>query len=518
LICICALATFRLRGSRGRIMWPTVKSALRRYYRIITGCALLTGIFLGIFQDVHNLALTKIHSFIWPESPVEQTCVETYFDAEIERPLGSYLIILTDLANDSDLTQSNLIDRSMRRLYGDDLGAAIQLERINCMIYSTTGNAGQRAASAKELASDIARRSGADVVLWGEVISRDELIALSMTHANMTLDGDYRVEESTLTTDFGADIGAMIAAKMLTLVETTHQDEGTYLVPRMRRVLDLTAPLMVNPPAQITPENQSRLYFAHAKALQYIGMQTNDVAKLEESVAAYQVVLQGSTQTVAPLDGAAIENNLGVVLSELGSHAEAVEAIKLLEQSKAAYQLALLERKREVVPLDWAMTQNNLGTVLWRLTKHASAEHRLMLLKEAVAAYRSSLLELKRAVAPLAWARTKNNLAGALVDLGRSTAGDAGLKLLEEANSAFQDALMETKREIVPFAWAQTHFNIGGVESAFFEKTGSAVHLEKAKKNVLAARQVYLDVGASQHVLMADEAIVYIDNLPAPNP
>ena len=437
---------------------------------------------MGIFQDVHNLALSKISSFIWPEGPAEQTCVETYFDAEIERPLGSYLIIVTDLANDPDLTQSNLTDRSMRRLYGDDLGAAIQLERINCMIYSTTGNAGQRAAAAEELASDIARRSGADVVLWGEVISRDELIALSMTHANMTLDGDYRVEKSTLTTDFGADMGAMIAAKMLTLVETTHRDEGNYLEPRMRRVLDLTAPLMVNPPAEIRLEDKSRLYFAHAKALQYIGMQANDVAKLEESVAAYQVVLHGLTRTDAPLDWAAIENNLGVALSELGNRAEGAQAIKLLEQSKAAYQLALLERKREVVPLDWAMTQNNLGTVLFRLTKYASAGHRLALLKEAIAAYRSSLLELRREAAPLAWASVKNNLASALVDLGRSTDGDAGLELLEEASSAFQEALMETKREIVPLAWAQTHFNIGGVESAFLKKLALRCILKGRKK------------------------------------
>ena len=55
------------------------------------------------------------------------------------------------------------------------------------------------------------------------------------------------------------------------------------------------------------------------------------------------------------------QNNLGNALYTLG---ERESGTTRLEEAVAAYRAALEERTRERVPLQWAATQNNLKVVL----------------------------------------------------------------------------------------------------------------------------------------------------------
>src|SRR5262249_15560623 len=76
------------------------------------------------------------------------------------------------------------------------------------------------------------------------------------------------------------------------------------------------------------------------------------------------------------------------------------------------------------VPLEWAGGQNNLGIVLVDLGSRESGTAKL---EEAVALYREALKEQTRERVPLEWARTQNNLAIALERLGRRESGTAKL-------------------------------------------------------------------------------------------
>ena len=76
---------------------------------------------------------------------------------------------------------------------------------------------------------------------------------------------------------------------------------------------------------------------------------------------------------------------LGYALDVLGEQSGRKEP---LEEAVAVYKAALEERTRERVPLDWAMTQNNLGTALTALGERESGTQRL---EEAVAAYKTSI-------------------------------------------------------------------------------------------------------------------------------
>ncbi|MBL9046911.1 MAG: tetratricopeptide repeat protein [Tabrizicola sp.] len=498
-------------------MIEPLRNWLARPYRIVAGCALLSGIAVGTIDDLRHLAFAGLASLL-PTASEQTACVETYLDARGQKAPGSYLIILTDLVNDTDLTQTRLVDRTLRRLYGEDLGAAIQLEAIPCAIYVTSGNATERAEAARSLARSIADRAGADVVIWGEVIARDAEIALSMTHATDTAAGDYRVAESSLTTDFGEAIGALIAAKLLTQVTVTPEDSGNYLVTRMQRVLALTGPLVADPPDQMTAADHSALYDAHGQALYHIGLQSGDAAAMQQAVDAFRLALEDFPRQDSPLDWARVQGNLGIALRTLGA-GQAGSAN--LEAAVAAFTAALEEQSPELVPLDWGITQNNLGSALASLGQRESGTERLEAavvaftqaltvrtrdsvpfswamtqnnlgvtlqilgdrdrnparLEAAVAAFREALKEYTRDRVPLTWAATQNNLGNALLSLGMTEPGTARLY---EAVTAFGEALKESRRDLVPLDWAMAQNNLGNALAAIGQREPGTKGFEDA--------------------------------------
>src|SRR5215470_1683799 len=86
--------------------------------------------------------------------------------------------------------------------------------------------------------------------------------------------------------------------------------------------------------------------------------------KAARSGGAFRGTLGFTSRDRAPEDWAATQNNLGIVLTELGRRSSGEQSTQYLEQSVAAYRAALEVRTREQLPQDWATTQNNLGIVL----------------------------------------------------------------------------------------------------------------------------------------------------------
>ncbi|MEO1000680.1 MAG: hypothetical protein AAFW69_08790, partial [Pseudomonadota bacterium] len=68
-------------------------------------------------------------------------------------------------------------------------------------------------------------------------------------------------------------------------------------------------------------------------------------------------------------------------------------------------------------------------------------------------------------------------------------------------------------RGCVPLDWAMTQGNLGNVEIAFFAKTRDAAHLDRAEGHVRAAREVFVEAGASQYLGMADRILALIAEL-----
>ncbi|MFZ5964605.1 helix-turn-helix domain-containing protein [Thalassococcus sp. BH17M4-6] len=228
-----------------------------------------------------------------------------------------------------------------------------------------------------------------------------------------------------------------------------------------------------------------------AIALCTLGERESGTARLEGAVVAFRAALEERTRDRVPLDWAKAQANLGNALQTLGARESGTAR---LEEAVAAYRAALEEMIRDRVPLDWAMTQMNLGTALATLGERESGTARL---EEAVAAYRAALEERTRDRVPLDWAMTQMNLGNALRTLG---ARESGTARLEEAVAAYRAALEERTRDRVPFDWATTLHCFAVVEISLFDKTGNAAHLDAAKQHADAAREVYLEGGASHYV------------------
>lgn len=405
------------------------------------------------------------------------------------------------------------------------------MESIPCAIYATGGNAADRYGGGKIAALGIVARTKADVVIWGEVVENDSKIALSMTYATDTSASDYRVEQKTLGTDFGADIGVLIAVKMLTLVDVSTEDSGGFLVDRMRKVEALAAPLLANCPKQMAKEDAADLFLADGIAKYFISLQSGEAVKLSASADAFQGALHRYDQSTPSRDWSAALTNLGTVLQELGVRQS---EFHLLKQSVDAYRAALAAEPRDVSPQGWAIVQNNLGNVLGSLGRF----------NEAVAAYTAALEERTREKVPLNWAATQNNLADALTELGRIEGGTTrfeqaveirllsleeyrrylvtldwamaqhglslayhtigegqdGTSMLDKSIEAYKNALLERAKDCVPIDRAQTTSNLTAVHVTYFYKTGDVTLLDSAVDLLNSARIVFEDNGATNYV------------------
>lgn len=488
-------------------MWVAVWAALKRYYRIVASCSVLAGIVLAFFQDVHNVALDRLSALIWPPLPAEQTCVEDYFSDTIDRPPGSYLIIVTDMANDPDRAQSILIDRTLRRLIGEDLGSAIQMETIPCTIFSAAGNAAKRNEDAKQLALENAERAGADVVLWGEVIAIDDLIALKMTHTAETGGRDYRVEDNSLNADFGEDLGRLIAAKMLTLSSLTSQEEGTYVVPRMNRAIKLTTPLINNPPEYMDRRSLGQLFFSHGKALHLQGSQSGDTSALQE---ANFFLLKASafyTKSANPREWAGVQAHLGFNSLALGRVSLDSRHLRMA-LARATTVLAVIDKKTD--PLAWAEAQNLLGS---SHISFSAIDRKLSHIYEAEDAFRNALTFLNTSRTSTHWGVSAANLGYALMILGK---GDEKSSYLNEAEQTLNGALDVILCDKSPVYSSGAQHNLGMVllELGNREKDGNRLgqairHFENAlmertyDRNKLESALSYGQLGVAK-MLLAD--------------
>ena len=104
------------------------------------------------------------------------------------------------------------------------------------------------------------------------------------------------------------------------------------------------------------------------------------------------------------------QNNLGIVLLDLGERASGEQGAQYLEQSVAAYRAALEVRTREQLPQDWAMTQNNLGNVLRDLGERASGEQGAQYLQQSVEALENALSIFTPEAAPYQNSLARANL------------------------------------------------------------------------------------------------------------
>ena len=340
-------------------------------------------------------------------------------------------------------------DREHETLVVDELADFEGVEMIRAGL--TVGPETLEKENAEKNARSLLKKTGADVLIWGSVISLGGKSAMrlywtpSRELKGAKESGRYQPQTETLAlpeafwSDLKRILGLLIQVR---LAELILGKKGHYVADRLAPLIVQVGALIESKEGVWEPETLAGVQFSLAIALSSYGEQTGKNEPLVESAGLYRKVLDASTRGRVPLDWAMTQNNLGNALQTLGERESSTARI---EEAVTAYREALKERTRERVPLDWATTQNNLGAALEALGERESGSARL---EEAVAAYREALKERTRERVPLDWATTQNNLGAALQTIG---ARERGTARLEEAVKAYHAALAEWTETAAPY-------------------------------------------------------------------
>jgi exonuclease VII small subunit len=294
------------------------------------------------------------------------------------------------------------------------LGPCIDLVTYPIAFASADGLVANDFAKHQAAAQDLLAKMHGDLLIWGRVKS-SEVVALNFTGRST---GTSKVEPYDLSKNterrlelpknFDTDLGAALAARVVSVGDALLGREGDFLKPYATKFAAQIEPLAAHPKPNWTSDSRGDVMHAYAHAIFLVGRESGDHAPL---VAAYRAALQEWTRERVPLDWATTQNNLGSALATLG---ERESGTVRLEEAVAAYRAALEERTRERVPLDWAMTQMNLANALATLGERESGTARL---EEAVAAYRAALQEWTREATPHSHGIAQANVAECLAIL-----------------------------------------------------------------------------------------------------
>lgn len=188
------------------------------------------------------------------------------------------------------------------------------------------------------------------------------------------------------------------------------------------------------------------------RALREQGSRESTHTTLEEGVQLARQALQAISRAGAPLEWAALQHDLGSLLSTLSYR---TGDIGMMEEAEACTRLALQERSQAHTPLDWADSQRQLAGTLRNLGQREASNHRVL---EAAAACRAALLACPVALTPQLHAQLQDMLATTLIELGRRA---VTATLLQEAVQAARHALAAISADHAAQLWGDCNSHLG---------------------------------------------------------
>jgi len=311
----------------------------------------LTGILIAAFAALLGGYATGLLGEVFP-SPTELACrFQEWGAVDDAEPVSGpkFTILLSRLDRDTDGSQTRHIVYALERQATLEVIPTCRVLRIE-----PHGNRLSEARiESEKLGRQWLKKSGADLLIWGEVTKADQGLQLRFTSPEDrgTIDTSrYKLDDTLiLPKSFHDDFAAQLVAVALSSVRPATEQAGTYLALVLRPVAAKLQQILNSSDPGLTAFQKADLHHAFGLAATTVGEQTGDKVWLEQAVAAFQTALQERTRERVPLDWAKTQSGLGGALGTLGAR-ESDPA--RLEQAVAAYRAVLQERTRERVPLD----------------------------------------------------------------------------------------------------------------------------------------------------------------------
>jgi hypothetical protein len=341
-------------------------------------------------------------------------------------------VVLARLEHDTDGTHSRLLLGAFRGEHAFDV-------RETCLGIGVSHDWRLRNAEseAEAAARSLARRTGAHLVLWGEVIgSGERVIRVWFTAQRESTEAkphEWRIERGLLEPgfqgEFATTIQAIALAALRPVVETGDAERmaelNVSLVPRLRH-------LAQRPPPGFSAGQRDELRLVLGDALVLAARHGGDRDAASQAVTLYRAMLADTPERDA-LERAMLRHRIGLALLAGDPSLSPATAAAVLEELGAA----LTTYGAAGRDLQWWLVFNQLPRPLRTLPGAGDVP-----LRRAVAMLRGELDRIDPKTQELRWRRTAEETAISLLDLG----GMGDRPALHEAEALWRAILPLTPR------------------------------------------------------------------------
>ncbi len=222
----------------------------------------------------------------------------------------------------------------------------------------------------------------------------------------------------------------------------------------------------------------AKLQLTYSTALARIGERTGDNELLEESLAAQEEILTDEIRTRAPLLWEMAQGDRAATLQLLGDRTGRSD---FLARAVESYRSVIDAQRNRGAETSCALTLHNLGGALHQLGRRANNEP---LLLEAIDTFQRALEVRTQNRFPVYWALTTYNLANSLGDLARVRNDDA---LAHDAIELYRAAIEEIPKWRLPLEWAMVQAGLGRAQRRLGELKQDLSLIRAAEKALRAA-------------------------------
>lgn len=406
-------------------------------------------------------------------------------------------VVLVPLLNDLEDPQGRRIQSALNDLQGSD-GPLMQVQTVDCPLIGDTDTVLELASMVRENSLEIARKTNADVLIWGEVLRDDERLELRVNYPIDNVGTHFATDDVILKTDFGADQATVFAAKIWSVSKNIDRLDETVLTNGMTATRDALLPISQNSKPELSVRQLGSLYHELGVADFVLGVQSEASEQMESAIEHYRSADILLDRYVFPDDWAQNQNDLGIALTTLGMKDNRNQEIG---QAVSAFQDAMVEISRSRNPIMWAQLQGRLAEALNALgTREANNQ----MLAASISAYQQALKVQSREDFPEQWASSQHNLGAALQGLGQR---DGDPAILEDAVSAYRAALEVRTADKLPNDHAITQINLGstlmtiGARVKNIEVIEQAVTAYRAAIDQLDQQESVIEWATAQHSL-----------------
>jgi tetratricopeptide (TPR) repeat protein len=437
---------------------------------------------------------------LWGAKPEVETlagCLDRTL-AELEPKDDQKLrVVLVPLLNELETPQGPLINSALNEFQGDG-DPFMQVQTVDCALAGNTDNVLNLASMVHQNSLEVTRRTGADVLVWGEVLPDDQRLDLRINYSTDSQATHFATEDMLMKTNFSVEEATVLSSRIWSVSRVLERMDADVIARGMTVARDALLPISENSQPGLSVLQLGSLYHSLGETEYVLGAESDGTEQLLSAIEHYGSAGILLDRYTFPDKWAQNQNDLGVALMTLGLKGNQDPEIR---RAISAFQEAIIETPRSRNPVLWGQLQARLAEALKALgTREANNQ----MLAAAISAYRLALTVQDRGETPVQWATAQYNLGTALQGLGQR---DGDPAILQDAISSYRAALEVRTAEAMPNEFAITQINLGstlmtvGARNQDIDVVGEAVTAYRAAIGELDQQASAVEWATAQHSL-----------------